>query len=325
VAAVTDKVAAAVGVPPDAVVLVPPGAVPKTSSGKIRRSATREQYLAGALGSPRRTPVLARLRLLMAAAWAMMVPRLRVLSRGLYLAYLALTLVPLALATWALALTIPGRRRAFALARGVSHLGLRILGCRLSASGLEHLAGPGPFLLASNHASYVDIPTVQALLPIDFLFLAKREVVSWPVIGAFVRRCGFLTVDRWNVQQSVADARQVAQSLAAGDSVLIFPEGTFTEATGLRPFRMGLFTTAVETGVPVVPMALTGTRRVLRGDNWLPRPGHIRLWVGPPIVPPRDGWRAAVALRDAVAAQIAEHCDEPVLDLVAGGPVRPEP
>ncbi len=176
--------------------------------------------------------------------------------------------------------------------------------------------------MASNHASYSDVPVLLTLLPADVLFVAKKEIASWPFIGTFIRRVGHLTVDREDSGQSVAAAAEVARAVEEGRSVLVFPEATFTAATGLRPFRLGVFKTAVETGVPVVPLALKGTRRLLREGAWLPRPGTIRLWVGAPIAPEGTGWKAVVALRDRVREAIAAHCGEPRLDIVAGGLAR---
>ena len=106
--------------------------------------------------------------------------------------------------------------------------------------------------------------------------------------------------------------------------MLFFPEGTFTAATGLRPFRLGAFKTAVEAGVPVVPMALRGTRHVLRDGAPWPRPGRVRLWVGAPVKAGRDGLeRDRGACATAWPHAIAAHCGEPRLDLVAAGPERP--
>jgi 1-acyl-sn-glycerol-3-phosphate acyltransferase len=178
-------------------------------------------------------------------------------------------------------------------------------------------------VLAANHASYADVAALLALLPADFLFVAKREVLGYPLIGSFARRCGHLTVDRWDALQSVADAELVAQALRDGEDVLFFPEGTFVAATGLRPFRLGAFLAAATAGAPVVPLALRGTRRVMRGDWGLPRPGRIALWVGEPIAPEGTDMAALVRLRGRVADAIAAHCGEPRLDLVAAGPERP--
>jgi 1-acyl-sn-glycerol-3-phosphate acyltransferase len=186
------------------------------------------------------------------------------------------------------------------------------------SEGLDRLPRTGPLLLVCNHASYIDAAVLMALLPLDFLFVAKHEVEGWPLIGLFVRRLGHLTVERSDTRRSVALASSLAEAIAAGHCVLVFPEGTFTAATGLRPFRLGAFKAAVETQTPVVPLALSGTRRVLRGGSRVPAPGPIRLWVGPPIAPEGADWKAVVGLRGRAADEIAGQCGEPRLDLVAG-------
>jgi 1-acyl-sn-glycerol-3-phosphate acyltransferase len=321
--AVTERVAEAVDVPPDQVVLVPPGAVPKTSSGKVRRAATKELYLAGAASRPPRTTPGQKVHLAAAAVAEKTRPWLSRAGRGLYAAWLAVVLPILLLPTWLLVALVPSRRFAFGLSRVAARTGLRLLGCRLEAEGLEHLPRQGPLVLAANHASYADVVALLALLPAGFLFVAKREVLDYPLIGAFVRRCRHPTVDRWDALQSVTDTDLVSQALRAGESVLFFPEGTFVAATGLRPFRLGAFVAAATAGAPVVPLALRGTRRVMRGDWRLPRPGPVSLWVGAPIAPEGTDMAALVRLRARVADTIAARCGEPRLDLVAAGPERP--
>ena len=320
--AVSERVAAAVEVPPDQVVLVAPGAVLKTSSGKLRRAATREQFLAGALGGTQHTTLAQKLRLLRGAAAEWLRPVVSGAWRGLYAVWLALSLPALLLPAWLLVALVPSRRFGFALARFTARAALWLVGCRLEVTGLERLPSAGGLVLACNHASYADVAVLLALLPQGVLFVAKREVLRYPVIGSFVRRCGHPTVDRWDAQQSVADADQAAQALAAGGRVLFFPEGTFVAATGLRPFRLGAFMAAARAQVPIVPLALRGTRPVLRGDPRLPRPGRISLWVGEPIAPQGSEMPALVALRARVADAIAAECGEPRLDLVAAGPAR---
>ena len=324
--AVIARTAAAVGIPPDRVVLVPPGSVPKTSSGKLRRGTAQALYLAGRLGEKPRLPLAQRLALLRGAAMSVVRPWLAGARRVLYLTYFAtafvIVLAPLALTTWGLVAVLPRRRAAFALGRFGARLILRITGCRLSVDGSENLRGTGPLILASNHASYVDILALLALLPMDFVFVAKREVRSWPLVGTFVHKQRHPTVDRWDVKQSIVDAQAVSRAIRGGDSVLFFPEATFTAATGLRPFRLGAFETAAETATPVVPLALRGTRRVLRDGVWRPRPGPIHLWIGRAMTPTSTGWQAEIELRDRTVDAIAAHCGEPRLDLVAGGPVR---
>jgi 1-acyl-sn-glycerol-3-phosphate acyltransferase len=322
IAAVVDRVATAVEVPPDEVVLVPPGSVPKTSSGKVRRAAARDLFLAGRLGRPAGTTLGQRLRLGWAALGAAARPARARVALALRGGYLTLVLPLALLPAWLLVLLVPSRSFAFAVARLTARVALRLAGCPLAVQGRERVPPRGPLVMASNHASYVDAAALIALLPRDVLFVAKREVLRYPLVGAFVRRCRHLTVDRWDAVQSLADAEQVAGALRAGGAVVFFPEGTFVAASGLRPFRLGAFKAAATAGVPVVPLALRGTRRVLRGDSFLPRRGPIDLWIGDPGGPEGADLAACVRLRDRVASDIAAHCGEPRLDLVAAGPER---
>lgn len=319
-AAVTERVASAVGVPPDAVAIVAPGAVPKTSSGKVRRGAARDAWRKGTLGREGRTTFALRAGLLARVAWSSARPWLLAVPRALYVGSVYLAAALAAPAVWVAVLALP-RPRAVAFVRGVARTLLRAAGCRLTTEGLAHLDRPGPHVIVANHASYADAPALLAVLPGDVRFVAKREVLSWPVIGAFVRKAGYVTVERFEQGQSVADAGKIARVLEEGASVLVFPEGTFTSAAGLRPFRLGAFKTAVEAGVPVVPVALRGTRKALR-RTWLPRPLPIHVWAGEPIAAEGEGWHAMVRLRDRAAAVIAAECGEPRLDLVSGGPER---
>jgi 1-acyl-sn-glycerol-3-phosphate acyltransferase len=321
-AAITERVAAAVGVPPDRVVLAPPGAVPKTSSGKIRRAATRDLYLEGRLGRPERTPRSVRLRLVLSAGAAAARRALGEAGRLARAVWLAATLAVSVLVAWPILALVRRQDVAHSLQRRAARLVLWAAGCRLTVEGLDRLQAPGPFIVASNHTSYADVVALAALLPRRVLFVAKDEMLRWPLLGLLLRRAGHLTVERWSAGQSVSDAGKLPRALEEGSSVLVFPEGTFTAAAGLRPFRLGAFKAAVDTGTPVIPVALRGARRVLGDGSWVPRPGTIHLRVGAPVAPEGVGWQAVVALRDRVAAEIAEHCGEPRLDLLAGGPVR---
>src|SRR4029077_17968166 len=114
------------------------------------------------------------------------------------------------------------------------------------------------------------------------------------------------TVDRQNAQRSVAELRRIAAGGRRGSPGLFFPRGTFTAAPGLREFRLGAFKLAVEQGVPIVPLALRGTRVAMRKGESLPHSAAIDLWIGEPIVSRAEG--DAAALRDRVVDTIAAHC-----------------
>jgi 1-acyl-sn-glycerol-3-phosphate acyltransferase len=274
------------------------------------------------VGRAPRTTFSQKLRLAAATAAEALRPWVRGAARGLYALYLALVLPLVILPVWLAALLIPSRGLAFALGRLGTRVGLSLMGCRLSTTGLEHVPREGAVVLACNHASYTDVFALVALLPRNLLFVAKREVLGYPVIRTFVRRLGYPTVDRLDFQQGLADAEQVTRALANGAAVVFFPEGTFVAATGLRPFRLGAFKTAADAGVPVVPMALRGTRQLLRGDETLLHPGPIHLDVGEPLRADGDDIHALVRLRDRTAVAIGARCGEPRLDLVAAGVER---
>ncbi len=323
---IVQRVTAAVGIPPDRVVLVPPRSVPKTPSGKLQRGATRELFLSGRLGERPATRWLRRLKLGAQAAGATWDRLSKRIGRALYLGYLAVVLGGAALVVvpclWLLGALMRSPRRVRSISRLAAKLALKLGGWRLSVEGLHNLPRQGPVILVCNHASYADVPALLALLPLDFVFVAKREVLSWPFIGTLARGGRHPAVQRWQPLRSVADVRSVAAAADRGDSVLFFPEGTFTAASGVRPFRLGAFELAVERNLPVVPLALRGTRKILRAGEWLPRHGFIHLWIGEPLLPEGTGWQAAVSLRDRALEQIAAHCGEPRLDLVDAGPIH---
>jgi 1-acyl-sn-glycerol-3-phosphate acyltransferase len=187
---------------------------------------------------------------------------------------------------------------------------LTLIGCRPRVEGLEHLRDVGAAVLASNHASYLDAVVLLAAIPADFRFVAKRELLGTWLVGTVIRRAGHLAVERMELGRSVADAERVTRELQGGVSLLIFPEGTFVRAPGLRPFRLGAFKAAVEAGRPVIPVAIHGTRDVLPADTWLPRRRPITITIGPPIRPEGAGWQEIVRIRDRARTEIARRSGE---------------
>ena len=310
-AAVMDRVVAALGVPADVIVIADPHAVLKTSSGKIRRSATRAAYLRGTLGRPGRSATTQWTRLVVGSIGAQIrkgVGRIAAFARGAYLgSLLFITIPPL----WLLVLLAPTGPAADRVVRRWCQLILALSGCSLRLEGEDHLAVHGPVILAANHSSYVDVVILLAALPLGFRFVAKRELVRTPIVGRVITKVGHLTVERGQSSRSVADADRITRALREGRSVLVFPEGTFVRAPGILPFRLGGFKSAVETGVPVIPVAIRGAREILPAESWLPVPGPITVAVSAPIAPEGEGWPAMVRLRDLTCAEISRRCGEP--------------
>jgi fatty-acyl-CoA synthase len=323
-AAVRDAVVTALGLPADAVVIAQPGAVLKTSSGKIRRGATRQAYVAGSIG--RRPPsARAQWARLLSGALCARARRAAGRARDLLLAgYVGVLLLATMPALWLLVLLAPTARRADRLVRLWCRVILALAGCYLRTEGRERIDGSRPSVLVANHGSYLDVVVLLAALPLDFRFVAKRELLRAPVVGSVIRRVRHLTVERAARSQSVADAKRITEALRAGTSVLVFPEGTFVQSPGILPFRLGAFKSAAETGVPVVPVTIRGTRDILPSGRWLPRPGPVTVAVGLPLAPHGSAWPDIVRLRDEARAEIARRSGEPLLE-PAGSGARPVP
>jgi 1-acyl-sn-glycerol-3-phosphate acyltransferase len=120
-------------------------------------------------------------------------------------------------------------------------------------------------------------------------------------------------VERFQAAGSVDDSRAIVAAAQAGQTVLVFPEGTFTRMPGLLEFRMGAFAAAAESGLPVVPVALRGTRSILRDGQWLPSRAPVSVEIAPPLLPGGKEFEAALRLRDQARSEILSRCGEPDL------------
>jgi acyl carrier protein len=303
-ATVMDRVVAALGVPADAVVIARPGAVLKTSSGKIRRSATRDVYLRGEILRGQASATAQWVRLVLRDVESRTRRAASGASALAYAGYVGLLLALTLPALWALLLALPGGRTADRLVRAWCRSLLRLAGCPVRVDGVEHLRTAGAAILAVNHSSYLDAVILLAALPVEFVFVAKRELLGAPIVGTVIRKVGHLPVERRDPGQSAADAARATERLRAGVSLLFFPEGTFLRGPGLLPFRLGAFKAAVETGRPVVPIGLRGTRDILPAHAWIPRRGAVAVTVGPALAPKATGWPEMVRLRDLTRAEV---------------------
>jgi fatty-acyl-CoA synthase len=158
----------------------------------------------------------------------------------------------------------------------------------------------------------LDAMILAAAVDVPLHFVAKRSLQT-PILGRLLQRLGTEFVARDDVRQSVDDAERLLARVHQGDGVVFFPEATFTAAPGLRPFRLGAFKVAAASGAPVVPIAIRGSRAILRGESRRPRPGHVTVWVGAPIPSDDASWTGLIALRDRARAEILAHCGEPDL------------
>lgn len=153
-------------------------------------------------------------------------------------------------------------------------------GVSVQVEGVEKLPAGRPIIFAANHQSQFDIFALQGYLGHDFRWLAKKELFSFPVFGPAMRRAGHIEVDRAHGRQAMQSLTEAARRIADGTSVIIFPEGTRSPDGSLLPFKSGAMVLAVKAGVPIAPVAISGSHQVLPKGKLLARGGNIRIRIG---------------------------------------------
>src|SRR5215831_8460873 len=279
------EVAASIlGEPADEIVLVGPGTVPKTSSGKVRRSSARELYLRGNLGR-RQSAMWWQLARLWLSGLGPRIARFgRLVGNLLYAAWWWIVTVLTCAVGWVLVMILPKLSWRWAVVRGLARFLLFATGIRVSATGLDRVPRHDA-MLVFNHASYTDPLVLAALLPGEPAFVGKREFARQLVAGTLLRRLGALFVERHDLAAGLADAEAATKLAKEGRVIVFFPEGTFTRRSGLSEFFLGAFKVAADAGLTVFPGASRGTRTMLRGDQWLPRRTPVTIDVAAPIRP----------------------------------------
>jgi 1-acyl-sn-glycerol-3-phosphate acyltransferase len=309
---ISEASAALLDLQPDEILLAPPHTVPKTSSGKIRRSAARALYEAGALGRPHRALWWQLLRLEAGGLVNRCQRAVRALGGTAYAVWWWLVVGGIGALTWPLVLALPRRRLRHAVLGTAARAVLRLTGTPLEVRASAPVPD-APAILVVNHSSYLDGVALSAAIPGELSFVAKGELARQAVAGPFLRRLGTLFVHRIDPKAGVEDTAATVAAVQAGERIVSFPEGTLVRMPGLLGFRLGAFLAAAQAGVPVVPVAIRGTRSILRGGQWRPRPGRISVDIGAPIWPDGTDFSAAVRLRDKARAFVLAHCHEPDL------------
>ncbi|MBL8384414.1 MAG: AMP-binding protein [Burkholderiales bacterium] len=309
-AAIADLATALLGAPADDIVLVPPHSVLKTSSGKLRRAAVRALYEEGRLGAPG-AAWRQLLRLGVAGAAARLRAGANALAGHAYAFWAWSLFAALAIVAVLLAWPVPHLRWRRAVVRAMARAGLAAAGLPVAVRGAEVLARDAGAIAVANHASYLDALVLTALLPPCYAFVAKSELRDRRVLGRLLAALGTRFVVRGEGPQAARETQALEAAVRAGERLVIFAEGALAHAPGLGAFRMGAFVAAAGAGAAIVPLALSGTRTVLRDGSWRRRRAGIGLVAGTPIRPAGNDWVAALALRDAARAHILAHCGEP--------------
>jgi 1-acyl-sn-glycerol-3-phosphate acyltransferase len=198
------------------------------------------------------------------------------------------------------------RRGYFAhrCARAWSWLILATTGVTVDATGLERLEPGRTYIFVSNHQSIYDIPVIFWSVPWQLRIIAKASLGSFPFLGWHLRRTGHLLVDRKRPDRG-GILRKWRALVGEGLSLIIFPEGTRSVDGTVAPFKAGSFLLAIEAQLPIVPIAVDGTRFVMKKGRLMTCPGHVRLQVHPPVETAGLNPHAARDLAERIRATVA--------------------
>lgn len=160
---------------------------------------------------------------------------------------------------------------------------LALSNIKVTVKGLSNLDPGGPYIYMPNHMSNLDIPVLQAYLPVQFRWLAKAELFKIPIFGYAMKRAGYISIDRSDRKSAIESLNTVAKIIRDGVSVVIFPEGTRSSTYDIQPFKKGGFFLAVDSGAPIIPVIIHGTGRIMPKKQISIKPGNVTLEILKPI------------------------------------------
>ncbi len=160
---------------------------------------------------------------------------------------------------------------------------ISITGSKVMVQGREAIDFSSTHIFVFNHQSTLDIAVAFKVLPVGVRFIAKKELKNIPFLGWYMQAMGMIFIDRRKVRQAKESLDKAVERIRRGANIIAFPEGTRSPNGRLQPFKKGIFVVAIQAGVPIVPVAIEGTREVMPKNSFLLRPHPIRVAFGEPI------------------------------------------
>src|ERR1700687_6015278 len=162
---------------------------------------------------------------------------------------------------------------------------VKVCGIQIDVEGLENLDPKKSYVIISNHLSNFDIWATLAALPLKIRFVAKQELTKVPVFGQALALSDHIVIDRKNPEQAIKRINaRVASQIDEGFCILFYAEGTRSSDGKVHAFKKGGVTLAINIGLPIVPMSVSGTRKFLPKRSVIIRPGgHVRIVLDKPI------------------------------------------
>lgn len=313
--AIVERVTLAIGIPPDEIKIVSPNTIPKTSSGKLQRSQCKMMYESGSLTKWNLPLWLQITKIFLKGCFSKGVNKLSTVFQFLYTCYVWIISIIVIFPVWFMVMTLSPVK-----SRGISRIGAKIL-LKLACIKIkiidpsQSLKNDVAKILVANHASYIDGLILYSILPDNFSFIVKKGVFKAPLLKSLMLKHQHFGVDREDFQKNIEDTKNIIDSLKHGRSLAVFPEGTFIAAKGLRAFKSGAFKIATQNNLPVLPVALSGTREVLRSQEWLLKPNTIQVTAGELLYPNENSWQEMTRLQSQARAFIVSHCGESSIEM----------
>ena len=185
---------------------------------------------------------------------------------------------------------------------------------KVCVKGLSNIDPASPYIYMPNHQSNFDIPVLLGHLPVQFRWLAKMELFKIPIFGRAMRKAGYISIDRYNRESAFESLKVAANKIKSGVSVLIFPEGTRSWDGNIRAFKKGGFVMAIDSGVPIVPVVITGTRAIMPKGKFRVYPGHVSMVIHKPIGTSTYTRETKEALMESVRRVICEKFETGKMD-----------
>ena len=182
---------------------------------------------------------------------------------------------------------------------------------KVTVTGMSKIDPASPYIYMPNHQSNFDIPVLLGHLRVQFRWLAKMELFKIPIFGRAMRKAGYISIDRNNRESAFKSLAVAANQIKNGVSVLIFPEGTRSRDGNIQSFKKGGFVMAIDAGVPIVPVVITGTRAIMPKGKFRVYKGHVRMDIQKPIPTSTYTRETKAALMESVRRAICENFDPP--------------
>jgi 1-acyl-sn-glycerol-3-phosphate acyltransferase len=232
-------------------------------------------------------------------------------ARTLLLALLLVLMVVCLTIPLLLTMAVGFRRPWLPLGTWAVRTGARLLGVRVEIRGRENIISGRAAVYMGNHVSILDGPLVVAFLPGRVRVIIKKEAFRLPVVGMGMRFVGFIPVDRSGSEAGRAAIEKAAAAIrTTGDPFVIFPEGTRSRDGRLQRFRKGGFYLAAESGAPIVPVVVEGTRDLMPRGAWFIRPGLVRITFLPAVATEGVTPETLAGLIERVRSAIARELDK---------------